>query len=314
MATRRRPTIPLAAILVAGLAGAAQAKDAASLEPFLAMSPQELVTVQVKLTPLAPNDKSVSTLVITVQGREVDWKTLEPWMRDTDALFVKAQGAKPSCTVSAEELRAMLEQADGLLKQEHERSGYPWLTLTVAGGPPGKPLGLNRILDRELATAVVSAMRKAFHADPKDPTILEGQLNPEAMWTFQWWGCALGLLPQEQPVLDVTDQVTLTVGGLRWNPQTSRYQCTVSLTNASEDPLPAPLTLALQFADASVRLAQPHGTTCAALPAGRDFVNLPMPTAMLEPGRSLETVVEFDRGEQTDVQFTPAVLAGPGER
>lgn len=308
-------------ILIAPLAAGmwfstVEAQETVSPDRLLSLSGQELETGQVKLTYLGPQTEPIPTLVLTVHDHAVNWEAFGPWQRPehrNDEIYQRYEGTKPSLTVSAEELRAVVQNLKGVLEKPAKRLEAPWLSMTVVARAQGRLKGFEAQLDHFLAGELFILMRGSLRADPKDVTLMEGQANLDAMRTLQWWGCGLGLLPTSIPARDVSEQVQVNVSGLRWKTATKQFMSMVTLTNVSGKPIPGPISLVL-YPGVNVSMANATGTTCVTTPSGREFLNVPMPGLALEPQQTLETVLEFDHEEGAGLSFTTKVLAGVGER
>src|SRR5258708_4980548 len=169
-------------------------------------------------------------------------------------------------------------------------------------------------VSREKAGEFFILMRNALRADPKDISIMNGAANYEAMNVLQSFGCALGLLPQVIPAKDVTNAVSVTRGGLRFDYQERRFETTMTLKNISNAPIRAPISLVVDFSSGNVHVANAHARTCMTTPAGREFITIPIPTELFKPGQILETTLVFTGLEGENIEFATKVLATPGER
>lgn len=281
------------------LATPAGAQEATSLETFLSMSPQELETVQVQIDYLGPTNERMPPLIFSAHHQLED----------------QGRGREPSFTVSVEELRSFLWNVESLLMTE--RTGEPWLSITVANGVPHRN-SLEAKLDQYRAKELFVLMRGSLHADPKDVALMEGQANLEAMRELQSWGCGLGLLPVGQAT-DVTDIAELTIGHFQLDPPTGRYTGQVHLKNSSTSILPAPVSIVFGvvygLTSSSVRVADAHGTTCNTKPVGRQYVYAPLPHPEgLLPGESVKIPIVWENSEEEPVVFTFRVLAGSMSR
>lgn len=313
-----RKTIQFGLVLAALWVRAGWAQETAPLDALLAMSPQELETGQAKLTWLGPQTAPIPTLVFTIHGHEVNWEAFRPWQGEehfNDDMSQRFSGDAPSFTVSIEEFLGAVRSLKEVVSQPPADAERLWFSATVVAGQPEHHTGFEGRLDQRLAREFFVYLRGALHADPKDITLVyKDQTNRDAMGKLQAWGCALELLPKEIPAKDVTAQVSVTAGGLRWNAQGGYFESAVTLTNASQRPIQGPVSLAVRFLTANAFLRNAHGTTCVTHPVGLGFVHLPMPALNLEPGEVLETVLAFQHESGVGIQFTTTVLAGPGER
>ncbi len=291
------------------------ATEVASIDRLLAMTPAELGTAQVKLSYLGPQDEPISTIVATVDGHAIDWAAFRPWLAANDDMYQhKSNPNEPSFAVQAEDVQALLRSLRPFFSRSSVSKDDAWVSFTFTVGQGASAVGIERTVDRAGAGEVFILLRNALRADPKDITLVEGRSNIQAMYTLQWWGCAQGLLPEAIPAKEVTGQVRVTTSGARWNERTRRFESTATVTNTSPQAIRGPIALVVDFTEAFIRVRNACGTTCVTTPVGREFINLPMPAEMLAPGQALETLLEFERDEQTPIQFTTKVLAGPGER
>ncbi len=297
-------------VVPAGLAAASEQTPLATIQ---ALSDQELAAAQVKLSHLGAQTKPIPSIIFTVHGQKVNWEAFRPWMRMNDPWYQEVHKTEPSFTVSVEELRSFMQNLMSVVTQPRVVTGLSGasLSVTITAGRPPHAKGFEAQLDSEEAKELFILMRASLHADPKDITLLERQANLGAMRTLQSWGC--GLLAQEIPARDVTQDVRVVLGRVRWNASTKQFECTAILTNISAKPVVGPITLVTDFST-NVSLSNAYGRTCATIPVGREFINVPMPTPTLEPGQSVETILEFTRSEGEPITFTTKVLAGPGER
>lgn len=288
----------------------AQAQDNAPLESFLSLSKEELETVALRLEYLGPARGLLATVVITVDGHDVNLDAF----RSLPGGKYEVQ-SKPAFTVAPQDMKNFLgSNISSFIKEPSEKSGEPWLGLTVVAGSNAPFRRFLHTFDKRQANDLFVYMRGAFRADPKDIGIINGGINSGAMSRLQSFGCSTGLVSNIMPAKDVTSQFTVTRGGLRLNYQEHRFESVVTLKNISASPVQGPISLVVDMSSGSVQLANAHGHTCVISPGGRAFITLPMPQVTLNAGQALETLLWFTDSAGEDINFTTKVVAGAGDR
>lgn len=306
--------LALAGLVLRGiLTDAAAQAGPSSLEDFLRLRVEQLQTTTVYIEYLGPSSERLGPLIVTVDGRPIDLNGLRAAGLHIEDVEQKVRGGTPSFSVSVNDLEAFLRVVGGLPQQAPDPSREPWLQLTVVSGTVGQYRTLVRSIPKTQANDFFVLARGALRADPKDISIMNGGANLGAMRTLQSFGCALGLLPEVIPAKDVSDAVAVSRSGLRFNDNTHRFECTVTLTNKSPAAIKGPISLVLDLS-MNVSLVNANGHTCVTKPVGREFVTFAMPEAVLRPGQALEKVLEFRGGEDAGIDFSTKVLATPGER
>ena len=289
-----RISLVLMVCLVAVPLAPAAAQEMVSPEAFLSMDRQTLETAQGKLDYLGPQQESIGPITFAINGHQ-----LHQGLFEKDALVHErwAENSQPSFTVSIEELLAFLRNSQALLGGVSPTDS--WLALTVVVGQPGQIRGFEQRLSREQARAFFGELWKAFQ-------------NRAAHSTFQWWGCALDLLPVGRAT-DVTDTVEVLIS--RFTPDSAgHYAGQVNVRNSSQTTMPAPVSVVFELSG-NVQVIDPDGTTCHVEPTGRPYVHAPLPTPEgLSPGETSIIHVSFDNPEHEPVVFTVKVLAGRESR
>jgi len=110
-------------------------------------------------------------------------------------------------------------------------------------------------------------------------------------------------------VVDVSGQVTVTLGGYRYNPGTHLYGQSITLTNTGAA-ITGPISLVLTNLTTNVVLANAVGTTSVFAPLGRSYVN----TAGLASGASESVAMEYTDTANVAISYTTQILAGSGSR
>ena len=273
---------------------ATAAQETVSLDAFLAMDRQTLETVQGKLDYLGPQTGSIIPVTFAINTHQMDWGLFQEGEPDHDRW---PENRQPSFTVSVEELLTLLRNAQALLGGVSPPDA--WLALTVVAGQPGQVRRFEAHLSKEQTTPFFAELWKAFQ-------------SRAAHFTFQWWGCALDLLPDGRAT-DVTEAVELLVS--RFTPDAAgHYAGQVSVRNISQATLPGPVSAVFELSG-NAQVIDPDGTTCHVEPAGRPYVHAPFsPPEGLPPGETSTIHVSFDHTEHAPVVFTVKIFAGPASR
>lgn len=111
---------------------------------------------------------------------------------------------------------------------------------------------------------------------------------------------------------DVTAQVNVARGGLRFDRATGRFVQAVTLTNTGTNAIAGPVSLVLDNLGAGVTLANGTGTTATVVPTGSPYINVG--TGGLGAGKTATVRLEFASLVNTGVGYNTRVLAGPGTR
>src|SRR5262249_41500484 len=131
--------------------------------------------------------------------------------------------------------------------------------------------------------------------------------------------------PTDSPgpvVTDVTFRVVVRARRLRSRPGRSRFLVTLLLplpdfeggTPLGGTPVFGPLSLVLNELPHKVRVRGATGVPQQQLPAGRPYVDVPLPGNLLVPGQSVSVLLTFRHPEGQPVRFGTSVLAGVGPR
>ncbi len=299
--------------LLAGLATASGGGGVLTLQSMPRLSPDELSTAIARIEYQGPTRESLAALLITVSSQTLDWRRF----RAVPGLQIsqwEQTRTSPSFTVTVDDMTRLLGVVKGMAvaAPAGRLEADSWLSVAVVAGWGKDVKAFLGSVSRAKASEFFVLMRGALRADPKDISIMNGGANYEAMTALQSYGCALGLLPTAIPAMDVTNAVSVRRSGLRFNRE-RRFECTVTLTNTSQQAIRAPISLVVDLSS-NIRLANAHARTCITTPVGREFLTIPLPGDVFKPGQSLETVLVFAGSEGEDIEFTTKVLAAPGER
>src|SRR5438094_6863130 len=100
---------------------------------------------------------------------------------------------------------------------------------------------------------------------------------------------------------DITSQFAITRSGLALNRTTNTFDSTVTLTNTSSAPVPAPIAAVLSGLPSAVTLANKIGQTSD----GKPYVNPMPPGSVLQSGGTLSFALKFANPQR--VAFTYAL-------
>jgi probable HAF family extracellular repeat protein len=113
---------------------------------------------------------------------------------------------------------------------------------------------------------------------------------------------------------DMTSNVQISRSGFRLNHGSpSQYAQTVTITNLTSAPIPAPVSLVLDGLTSNATLANGAGLTSCTYPSNSPFVYLQQ-GAPLNPGQSALVILDFNNPTNQGISYLPRVLAGPGTR
>lgn len=265
---------------------------------FLAMTPAQLATLQVKLTWLGFQTQRVPTVGLTAVGNAPNPSLFAPFERPGfDYSNDDSQIDSLATTVTA--LEAMLDSVatiPGVTDGGVDAGGYlSFALLNTAGGTRA----FESILDTTNAIALMARMQGALAG------------SPGAARGLRELACALRLL-QAAPPTDVTPSVSFEFSGIRLVRSTGKMAGTLKITNTSGASIPGPLTVVVVTTEL-VELVGEDGRTCRIKPAGRPYVILSV-GAGLAPGAMVQTVLRFSNPDLDAITPQVFVLSGPGSR
>ena len=142
-----------------------------------------------------------------------------------------------------------------------------------------------------------------------DQLRLTFQNNGETLRKIARMACILDVIESDRPA-DVTENVEVTLGGVRLNRSTGFFVGTARLTNSLGVTLAAPISVVVEL-QGVVQLANADGRTCGTSPAGGEFVNFDME---LGPGESAEVELIFENPDREEIHMAAKILSGPGAR
>jgi len=263
---------------------------------FQAMPPEQLQTLQVKLTFLGEQAEVVSTVAFTATGNTLQVDLFKAFRRSGFDYANDAKGVQ-SFTAATGELKAMIDliatlpnvTAGGVASQPY----LSFAMLNTVGGTKA----FDATLNKADTLALFGKLRIAF------------QNNAPAMKKLESLACPLAVLDPQRPS-DVSNAVAVSVSGLRLNRATGRFVGTATIRNTSTNSVGGPISTVFIPAG-NVRLFNASGFTCGVSPSGWDFINVLGP---LTPGSAASFNVEFVNLDLEPVRLTTKVLAGPGSR
>jgi hypothetical protein len=117
------------------------------------------------------------------------------------------------------------------------------------------------------------------------------------------------------PAVDVTPQTRITRGGSRLNRTTQRYVQTLTVRNASAQPITGPVSIVFDQLSFNASLFATTGATAIVAPLGSPYVILNVGSdGILSPGETVTYNLEFTNATNGPVTYNTRVLAGPGSR
>jgi hypothetical protein len=304
LAVGRRPKEPLGllalAVVVACVlfptAGHGQAFSPYS--DFLAMTPSQLATLQVKLTWLGFQTQRVPTVALTAVGNGPNPSLFAPFERPGfDYSNDDSQIDSLTATVAA--LDAMLDSVatvPGVTDGGVDAGGYlSFALLNTAGGTKA----FESILDTTNAIALLGRMQGALAA------------SPAAVRGLRELACGLRLLLAAPPT-DVTSRISVAFSGIRLVRNTGEMVGTMKITNISGTSIAGPLTVVVVTTEL-VELVGEVGRTCRIQPAGRPYLILSVGTG-LAPGAMVQTGIRFSNPDLDAITPQVFVFSGQGSR
>lgn len=277
----------------------------ARFKDFQDLKESDLSDVVVKLTFLGPTDKSVLTILLSAAPSDtLNIKRFENYRRE--GIFYGNDELSFTAMIATE--RQMKELVDAMSAHPALLTDRPaaksYLSVSFLKEDTDGPKYFETVMDEKASEEFFVMLRNALKGD-----------NRENSRQLQTWGCRTGLLPPF-PAEDVSSRVEVLKSGTRFNATTMDFEQTVTLKNTSKKPIPGPVSLVLSF-DGTSHLSDSDGTTCLVAPAGRSYVNVPLPSGRYGnffPGEVLEIVLPFKVGEGETVSYSTQVLATSGER
>jgi hypothetical protein len=121
------------------------------------------------------------------------------------------------------------------------------------------------------------------------------------------WGMAL-----DESLANPHANAVISVGGFRLNHATNQFIQNVTITNASSNSIPGPISFALDGLSSNATLVGALGSTSCTIPAGSVFLNIQQ--GSLASGQSVTATLQFLNPTNQAISYSPRVLAGSGTR
>lgn len=264
---------------------------------FLFMSLSDLETLQVKLTWIGSQERTLRTLAFTSASHTFDVSEFDPYRRPgvsyaNDLLMLRTFDA------SATELQAILMVVSLLPNVtaglEDPNGDVSFALFNSAGGDKG----FEAILNIADTVDLLAALRTGLAS------------NADGLRMVNERACHYGALEPGSPT-DSTADLTLVFEGFREQSTSGKYVNRVKVTNTSGGAIASPISIVFDL-PALMQLTNANGFTCGTSPQGRDYIDLP---GSLAPGASVELDLEFENLAREDLQLRPLfIYSGPGAR
>lgn len=125
--------------------------------------------------------------------------------------------------------------------------------------------------------------------------------------------CAKVARSDGQRPRDVSNDVEVSISGVRLDRQTGYFVGIATLTNRSHAGIQGPISIVFTTGG-GLRMMQAAGTTCGVAPVGRSYATVPVEGNLLNPGATVQMKVEFENPGREPIHATTQVLAGSGVR
>ncbi len=134
-----------------------------------------------------------------------------------------------------------------------------------------------------------------------NPSPLGGTSNALTFSITSTQGCAAS----------ISEQVTVTRGGFRYNRASQRFIQVLTLTNKSNIAFSAPVSLALDGLSANASLAGESGMTSCSLPSGSPYLNFDVGSDnIFSSGESVQVTMEFTNPTRQAINYSTRILSG----
>jgi hypothetical protein len=290
--------LTLCGILLLGIPRSSRAQGFSPYSDFVGLSSPALSTLQVKLCYLGPTGTLIGSLAWSSTPSAINVHLFNPYHRPGFSYLVDSLGLA-SFQVSNAALSAMVDSVAALpavTDGDVDSAGYvSFSMLKTSGGTKA----FEAIVNQTNGRALVAKIEQAFASDAA------------ALRRIAERACSYSL-NLEDPPLEVTSQVTVTVGGFRRIRQSDEYRATLRITNTSGGTLAAPLTLVPNISGMNVKLLNASGETCAIAPGG-DFIDVPV-GAGLGAGSHVDVIVRISNESRDRLGVQPQVYSRAGTR
>jgi hypothetical protein len=276
------------------------AQTSSSYSEFQAMTVDQLKTLQIKLTYVGLQEGPIPSVAFTSTDNTLDLTKFIPF-RLPAISYANDEIAVKSFAATTAQLKAVIDEV-GVLPAVVAGgiAANPYVSFMMYNTVGGLEKAFQAVLDSSDALDLFNALRKGLAG------------NADGLRIIDEMGCFTALLEPGVPN-DVTASTALTLSGVRLNRATGRYVGTATLKNNSASPIPAPVSLVLNFVG-TVSLFNATGHTCATSPEGRAFVNFPLTDNALTPGATTQVTLDYENPNAEPIKPTTKVLAGPGAR
>jgi hypothetical protein len=284
-------------LLVAGSVGL-RGQAFSPYSDFLNMTPQQLGTLQVKLTYLGIQNKVLPSLGYSATN-PFNLSLFTPFYRP--GFSYGNDNSIKTYTVTTTELQAILTQVGTLSTVTAGGvAAIPFISFSMSGNINNQNEVFEAIVDAPTALQLFSALRAAL------------QTLPPIVSTLTIMACPTALTDPGIPT-DVTSQTHVSLSGVRLDRSTGLFVGTATITNTSSSAIAGPVSLILGLRN-GIKLANATGNTCLISPVGAGFINPTLSGGALAPAAAVTVTVQYSNPNQQPIQPTVKVVAGSGSR
>lgn len=264
---------------------------------FQRLTEANLATLQVKITYIGTQTKSTNSLLFASSHFCVDIAKFRPFWRKR-VLYWNESDRPAVFYANLSELRAVLSQVGALgIVTDGPDDSTSVFSFALYAEVGGIPRAFERLLDRENAAAVLSALRLALATNERGTEILRSL------------ACRQGLL-RGTPPTEVTDRVRVEFSEVPNGEEDGRWEGRIRLTNLSDTRFDSPLIVVIDIRSPNLTLVDRTPSTCLIIPY-RPYIVLTK--SHLAPGASIERRVRFSNPDNDPVRPNLRVFAGPGD-
>jgi hypothetical protein len=275
-----------------------RAQSYAPYSAFQSMSVADMATLQVKLTYLGPQERSIATRAFTSPVGTIDLTLFGPFERPGFD-YINDDSPPVTFTVSQQHLKNMIDSVATLP------------AVTDGGIDVGGILSfalLNTAHGTQCFESILNQMDgRALFAKIRSAVVGE----TAAIRRLDEMACEVDMVALGMPS-EVTTNVSTRLSGVRLDRSTGQFVGLFKLTNTGGTALTTPLTVVLDL-DPNVELVGETGRTCRLQPNGAQYLDI-LTSGSLTPGASISRVLRFENPDLDPIHVTPRVFAGPGAR
>jgi len=275
----------------------ALAQSFAPYSDFQSMTPAQLQTLQVKITWLGFQTRSVVSRAFTSPTNTLNVSQFGPYERPGFS-YANDDGLIDGFTATVQELDALLDSVATLPGVTDGGVDAAGLLSFALFNSAGGNRGFESILATPNATQLFGRMLGALAGNSTASRALRGM------------ACAQEYLPATTP-LEVTGAVGFRLSGLRLVRSNGEFVGTVQVTNMTGSALAGPLTLVVTNPE-NAQLTAEDGTTCRIQPSGQPFVLLS--AGPLGPGAMVQRTLRFSNPDLDAITPGLRLFSGPGSR